>query len=77
MIAGTRGLCYGNLAVGVEEFVAAGGHTKIGETYLVPKSSTLVSTLDTSLSLRGSSWNFKNPSRLARSVTSSSMPDAM
>ena len=23
MIAGTRGLCYGNLAVGVKEFVAA------------------------------------------------------
>ena len=53
------------------------GLMKIGESYFVPNSSTLVSTFETSFSRRGRSWNFRNPSRFARSVTSSSMPDAM
>ena len=56
---------------------AAFGHTKIGESYRVPNSSMLVSTLETSLRRRGKSWNLRKSSRLARSVTSSSMPDAM
>ena len=77
MISRAHGLGDSNLAVGVKRFVAAVGHTKIGKSNLVPKSCTLVSTLDTSVRRRGRSWNFKNPSRFARNVTSSSMPDAM
>jgi hypothetical protein len=43
----------------------------------MPTISIDMSTLLTSTSRRGRNWNFKNPSRLARSVTSSSMPEAM
>src|SRR5271169_2568956 len=50
---------------------------KIGESYFVPNSSIEVSTLETSLRRRGMSWNLRKSSRLARSVTSSSMPEAI
>src|SRR5688572_11365224 len=49
----------------------------IGVSYRTPRISVLVSTLLTSTSRRGLSWNFRKPSRLARNVTSSSIPDAM
>ena len=53
------------------------GAIMIGEEYFVPRMSVDMSTLLTSTRRRGRSWNLRNPSRLARSVTSSSMPEAM
>ena len=50
---------------------------KIGESYFSPRISIAHVDLADVDSRRGRSWNFRKPSRLARSVTSSSMPDAM
>ena len=59
------------------QILSSGATTSIGLSYFAPKISTVMSIMLTSTSRRGRSWNFKNPSRLARSVTSSSVPMTM
>ena len=60
-----------------------GGHqgyhldAEIGVGYFTPRISVLMSTLLTSTRRRGRSCSLRKSSRLARSVTSSSMPEAM
>jgi hypothetical protein len=52
------------------------GASTIGVSQTVPKSRMDRSTLETSTSRRGRIWIRENASRFARSVTSSSTPDA-
>ena len=48
-----------------------------GLSYLAPKISVLMSISLTSTSRRGRSWNFRNPSRLARRVSLLKEPSVM
>ena len=66
-----------DLAIGVKALWPPIGATMIGVSYFTPRMSVLMSTLLTSTRRRGRSWNLRKPSRLARNVTSSSMPEAM
>ena len=77
MVAGARGFATAISPSGWNDCCPPTGATMIGVWYRTPKISALMSTLLTSTRRRGRSTNFRKPSRLARSVTSSSMPEAM
>src|SRR5262249_34649050 len=77
MVADLGGARGGDLASSWKDLWPPTGASTIGRAYFTPRISVDMSTLVPSTSRRGRSWNFKKPSRLARSVTSSSMPEAM
>jgi len=77
MIAGLGALGGGDLAVRMIGAMAAGGRENDrARIFLAEELDAHVDLADID-EARGRSWNFWNPARSARRVTSSSMPEAM